>query len=249
MNNIQKASDQGAQNLQKLLADKSSRDQRDEQQGIQNVDLLKNCVFSSILPIKLDILGAYFASIEKVMPSLLQSTNFYGALSLHSKKKPTSFLLSLFGAVIDIDWVVEKLAHAQNEPDKYGHDYNSYQEAVHNSKQIGQESHEKYEQSQNEIRQNQHQSSSSSDSGGTQRGSNEIDKFSEGHRRAQHQNHENHNHNNHYNAVNNWKMNSQILEDIKRKYDIYMQGVNKEIRDSNEALQKENRIAQAKRRR
>jgi hypothetical protein len=243
MNNIQKAQDQGNQALQKLLSDKASRDQREEQQGVTNIDLLKNCVFSSVLPLKLDLLGAYAANTDKVFGSFLQNLSFYGVTSLHSKKKPVSFFLSLFGAVVDLDTVIEKLSHAQSEPDKYGADYHAYQEALQNQKPVGSEAQERYEHSKQETAQN------SSSESGRHHGQSEFDKFSEGYRKIQHQNHENQNHNNHYNASNAWKANAQILEEIKRKHESHFQTLQKGLRDSNDALQRENQIQQAKRRR
>lgn len=242
MNNIQKAQDQGSQALQKLLADKSARDQREEQQGVTNVDLLKNCVFSSVLPLKLDLISAYAAGTEKVFGSFLQSLNFYGIASLHSKKKPMTFLLSIFGAVVDLDWVVEKLSHAQTEPDKYGHDYHAYQEALHNSKPVGSEAQERYEQSKYEQQRSHH-----GEHGGG--GQSEIDKFSEGYRKMQHQNHENQNHNNHYNASHAWKANSHFAEEISRKHQMHLQYLAKVNRDNDESRYQQQRIDAAKRRR
>jgi hypothetical protein len=237
--NIQKAQDQGSQAIQKLLSDKASRDQREEQQGVTNLDLLKNCVFSSLLPIKLDLLGAYSGSTDKVFSSFLQSMNFYGVTSLYSKKKPLSFFLSLFGSVIDLDWVIEKLAHAQSEPDKYGHDYHSYQEAIQNNKPVGSEAQEKYEQSKHEQRSHQGEGGGHND---------EMNKFSEGYRKMQHQNHENQNHNNHYNASNAWKSNVHIMEEISRKHESHKQYLAKVNRDIDESRHKQQRIDSSKRR-
>lgn len=248
--NIQEAANQGAQNLQKLLADKSSRDQREKQQGVVNIDLLKNCVFSSVLPLELDVLSALSGSTDKIYGSFLQHLSFYGATSLYSKRKPVSFFLSLYGAVIDLDWVIEKLQHAQNDPDKYGSDNRAYQEAIQNSKPPGHEAQEKYEHTQHEQRQNEHKANSGGGGGGeNSHKQDEMEKFSEGYRRHANQKHQDENLHNHYHASQIWKRNADIMEEIKRKHESHNYALQKLLRDSNELFQKDQRIQNAKRRR
>lgn len=243
--NIQQAHEQGAQALQKLMADKSARDQMNEQQGVQQIDLLKNCVFSSLLPIKMDMLNILTGGTGNIWGSLNQNLSFYGINTTFSKRKPVNFFISIFGGVIDMDYFIEKLKHAQAEPDKYGQTYQSYQQALQNHKPVDFEAQQKYENFKQEQQQVAHRSGSAS--GGQQQ--DEMSKFSEGHRRAQQANHENHNHNNHYNAMQFWKMNEQVTREISHKHQNHLQSLAKQNRDNQEAFQKEMEMRRSKGRR
>lgn len=226
------------QQNQQIESARVANEHKSKQQGGTNIDILKNSVFSSLLPLELPLMDILLAKSSDVMPSLLNNSKFYGISSAMSPRKPTSFFLSIFGPVIDLDHFIEKLKQ-QQEKDKFGHDYQEQQQHANEHNPMGSDQHAQQHQEQQQQQHNQHEDGSHNQRQQQQQGPSEIDKYKEMHENQQRMNHQNHNHNNHYDAHQFWKHQDEITQMISRKHEDHFRALKHAQQMDDQEYQKE----------
>ena len=225
------------QAMQTLNAEK----QRGEQQGLQMLCIIKGTIIPSIMPEKVDWLNIYSGSLATC--SFLNALTPSGMLSIYKEGKPaTIFWIVASMSQYNIHTMLQKMAEGHSEPDKFGQDYQLYQQKEQELKPLG------YEAMQKQMHDKQEQQKHHSDGhGGGHK--DEMAKYSEGERNRQHQNHNDRNHNNHYNATHAWKHTAEMMKRLYEINEMHMRSLQKMNRDNDEAVHKERQAEQRKRHR